>query len=85
MIDPLLAIWPEGSQRGSQGNSYHNGDYFKQAMRKSCLPVGIEPAAFDIPVIVQLLDWKRIRTPASLITLSPSYPQITLRGCGKIG
>ena len=52
MIDRLLAIWPEGSQRGSQGNSYHNGDYFKQAMRKSCLPVGIEPAAFDIPVIV---------------------------------
>ena len=28
---------------------------------------------------------KRIRTPASSITLSSSYSRITLRGCGKIG
>ena len=41
---------PKGYQRGRQGKSHQNGDHLKQAMRKSCLPTGFEPAAFGLPV-----------------------------------
>ena len=46
MFNRLRVIWLKGYQRGSLGKSHQNGDYLKQAMRKSCLPAGIEPAAF---------------------------------------
>ena len=46
----LRAIQPNGYQRGSLEKSHQNGDYLKQAMRKSCLPAGFEPAAFGLPV-----------------------------------
>ena len=32
------------------GKSHQNGDYLKQAMRKSCLPTGFEPAAFGLKI-----------------------------------
>ena len=52
MFDRLRAIWPKSSQRESLGKSHQNGDYLKQAMRKSCPLAGIEPAAFELPVLV---------------------------------
>ena len=35
VFNRLRAIWPEDYQRGSLRNSQQNGDYSKQAMRKS--------------------------------------------------
>ena len=32
------------------GKSHQNGDYLKQAMRKSCVPTGFEPAAFGLNI-----------------------------------
>ena len=37
-INRLRACWPKGYQRGSLGKSHKNGDYLKQAMRKSYPP-----------------------------------------------
>ena len=34
----LRAIWPKGYQLGSLGKRHKNGDYLKQAMRKSYPP-----------------------------------------------
>ena len=45
MFNRIRAIWPKGYQRGSLGKSHRNGDYVKQAMRKSYLRTGFEPAA----------------------------------------
>ena len=47
MFNRFACFWSEGYQRGSLGNSHQNGDYLKQAIRKSCLPTGIEPAACE--------------------------------------
>ena len=57
IFNRLHAIWAKRYQRGSLGKSHQNGDYLKT--RKSCLPAGIEPAAFglaagSIPVERQL-------------------------------
>ena len=52
MFGRLRAILPKDSQRGSLRKIHQNGDYLKQAMQKSCPPVGIEPAVFELPVIV---------------------------------
>ena len=52
MFSRLHATWPTGFQRGIIGKSHQNGNYVKRAMRKSCLPAGIEPVAFELPVIV---------------------------------
>ena len=41
-------FWLKGYQRGSLKKSQQNGE--KQTMRKNCLPTGIEPAAFGLPV-----------------------------------
>ena len=46
----LRAILPNGYQRRSRKKSRMNGDYLKQAKRKSCLPTGFEPATFELPV-----------------------------------
>ena len=40
-----LTIWPKGYQRGSVRKSHQNGDYLKQAMRKSYPLTAFEPAA----------------------------------------
>ena len=45
----FACFWPKGYQRRSLGKSHQNGDYLKQALRKNCLPTGIEPAAFGLP------------------------------------
>ena len=42
------AIWPKGYQRGSLEKSHQNGDFLKQAMRKSYPIAGFEPAAFGL-------------------------------------
>ena len=39
MFNRLCAIWPTGYERGSLGKIYQNGDYLKQAVWKSCLPI----------------------------------------------
>ena len=44
MFNRLACFWPKGYQRESLGKSHQNGDYLKQAMQKSCLPTGFEPA-----------------------------------------
>ena len=36
MLNRLRAFRPKSYQRKSQGKSHQNGDYLKQAMRKSC-------------------------------------------------
>ena len=46
----FACFWPKGYQCASLGKSHQNGDYLKQAMRKSCLPTGFESAAFGLPV-----------------------------------
>ena len=46
MFNRFACFWPKGYQRGNLGKSHQNGDYLKQAMRKSCLPTGFEPVAF---------------------------------------
>ena len=48
----LRAIWPKDYLRGSLalGKSHQNGDYLKQAKRKSYPPTGLEPATFGLPV-----------------------------------
>ena len=53
MFNRFACIWPKSYQRGSLGKSHQNGDYLKQAMQKSCLPAGFEPAVFE-PVIQRL-------------------------------
>ena len=50
MFNRFAYFWPKGYQRESLGKSYQNDDYQQQAMRKSCLPAGIEPAAVGLPV-----------------------------------
>ena len=40
----------KGYQCGSQGKSHQNVNYVKQAMRKSCLPTGLKPEAFGLPI-----------------------------------
>ena len=50
LFNRLRAIWPKGYQRGSLGRVTRTATTSKQAMRKSCLPAGIEPAAFGLPV-----------------------------------
>ena len=47
MFNRLRAFWPKGNQRGSLGKNHQNSDYLKQAMQKSYLPTGFEPAAID--------------------------------------
>ena len=44
----LRAIWPKGYQRGSLRRVTRTATTSKQALRKSCLPAGIEPAAFGL-------------------------------------
>ena len=50
MFNRFVYFWPNSYQLGSLGKSHQNGDYLKQAMRKNCLLIGIEPAAFGLPV-----------------------------------
>ena len=45
-----MVTLPKGYQRGSLGKSLQNGDYWKQTMRKNCLPTGIELAAIGLAV-----------------------------------
>ena len=45
LFNRLRAILPKGYQRGSLGRVTRTATTSKQAMRKSCLPAGIEPAA----------------------------------------
>ena len=45
MFNRIRAIWSKGYQRRSLGKSHQNGDYVKQAMRKSYLRTGFESAA----------------------------------------
>ena len=49
MFNRFACFWPKGYQLGSLGKSHQNGDYLNQAMRKNCLPAGIELAAFGLP------------------------------------
>ena len=49
MLNRLRAIWSKGYLRGSLGKSHQNGDYLKQAMRKS-FPTKFELAAFRLLV-----------------------------------
>ena len=48
LFNCFAGFWPNGYQRGSLGKSHQNGDYLKEAMRKSCLPTGFEPAILII-------------------------------------
>ena len=50
IFNRFACFWPKGYHLGSLGKSHQNGDYLKEAMRKSCLPTGFEPAAFGLPV-----------------------------------
>ena len=50
MFNRFACFWRKGYQLRSLGKSHQNGDYIKQAMRKSCLPTEIEPAAFKLPI-----------------------------------
>ena len=55
MFNCFACFWPKGYERESQGKSHQNEDYLKQAMRKNCLPTGIELAAFGLPRSTALL------------------------------
>ena len=48
MFYRFACFWPKGYQRGSRGKSHQNGEYLQPAMRKGCLPMGFEPAAFGL-------------------------------------
>ena len=37
MFNRLRAFWPKSYQGGSPGKIHQNGDYFKQAIRKTTL------------------------------------------------
>ena len=50
MLNRSARFWPKGYQRGSLEKSHQNGDYLKQALRKSYPPTGFEPAAFGLLV-----------------------------------
>ena len=50
ILNCLRAIWPKEPPARKSRKSHLNVDYLKQAMRKSCLPKGFEPAAFRLPV-----------------------------------
>ena len=49
MFIRFACFWPKGYQRGSLEKSHKNGDYLKQAMRKSYPSIGFEPGAFGLP------------------------------------
>ena len=88
IFNRLRAIWSKGYQRGSLGRVTRTATTSKQAMRKSCLPAGIEPAAFgagsipagrskaagSIPVGRQLFRIACFEVVAVLVTL-PRLPR----------
>ena len=47
VFNRLHAIWPKGYQSRSLRKNLQNGDFLKQAMQKSYLATGFEPAALD--------------------------------------
>ena len=47
MFNRLRAFWPKDCQSGSPGKTHQNGDYLKQAMRKSNPATGFEPAVIQ--------------------------------------
>ena len=56
LFNCFACFWPNGYQRESLGKSHQNSDYFKEAMRKSCLPTGFEPAILIIKVNYDVFD-----------------------------